>query len=149
MSRRLDGIKASLNSQIQSAISAAKADNVLPSIQNTLEMQGRAKCTMMDRESNGLHPSPKAGNCTKEDRRSSGLQWNSKVENSQKTREIRPKTCFMHENIRQMSRQSSEDSFVSEQNRDTCIISSIFLFFIVHVWKSWWDLMYSCFPQIA
>ena len=118
MSRRLDEIKAGLNSQIQSAISAAVADNVLPSIQNTLEMQGRANFTMVDRASNGLHPSSKAGNCTKEDRMSSGLQWNSKVENSQKTREIRPKTCFMHENIRQMSRQSSEDSYLSEQNRD-------------------------------
>ena len=79
MSRRLDEIKASLNSQIQSAISAAIADNVLPSIQNTLEMQGRANFTIVDRESNSVHPSQKAGNCTKEDRRSSGLQWNSEV----------------------------------------------------------------------
>ena len=99
MSRRQDEIKASLNSQIQSAISAAIADNVLPSIQNTLELQGRASFTMVDRESNGLHPSQKAGNCTKEDRRSSGLQWNSEAESSQKTREMSPKTCFMHENI--------------------------------------------------
>ena len=119
MSRRLDEIKVSLNSQNQSAISAAIADNVLPSIQNTLEMQGRANFTMVNRESNGLHLSQKASNCTKEDRRSSGLQWNSEVENSQKTREIRLKTCFMHENIRQMSRRSSEDSYINEQNCDT------------------------------
>ena len=37
MSRRLNEIKSSLNSQIQNAISAAIADTVLPSIQNTLE----------------------------------------------------------------------------------------------------------------
>ena len=119
ISRRLDEIKGSLDSQTRSAISAAVADNVFPSIQHTLEMQGRANFLMVDRASNGLHPSPKVSNCTKEDRKSSELQWNSEAENSQKTREIRPKTCFMHENIRQMSRQSSEDSYISEQNRDT------------------------------
>ena len=81
-------------------------------------MQGRADFTMVDRKFKGLHPSQKAGNCTKEDRRSSELQWNSEVETSQKIREMRPKTCFMHENARQMSRQSSEDSDTSEQNCD-------------------------------
>ena len=110
MSRRLNEIKTSLNSQIQNAITAAIADTVLPSIQNSLEMQGRANFTMADRGSNGLHPSPRAGNSTIEDRRSSGLQRNSEVANTQKTKENRPKTYFTYENSRQMSRQSSEDS---------------------------------------
>ena len=82
MSRKLNEIKTSLSFQIQDAISNAITEKILPSIQNTLEMQGRAYYTTGDR-------------------RSSGLQWNSELESSQKTREIRPKTCFMHENVRQ------------------------------------------------
>ena len=85
MSRRLNEIKSSLNSQIQNAISAAIADTVLPSIQNTLETQGRTNFTIMGRGSNELHPSSKAGDFTKEDRRSNGLQWNSGAENPLKT----------------------------------------------------------------
>ena len=42
MLRRLNEIKTSLNSQIQDAITTAIASSVLPSIQNTLEMHGRA-----------------------------------------------------------------------------------------------------------
>ena len=48
MSRRLNEIKSSLNSQIKNAVSAAIADTVLPSIQNTLEMQGRTNFAMVD-----------------------------------------------------------------------------------------------------
>ena len=59
MSRKLNEIKTSLNSQIQDAITAAITSTVLPSIQNTLEMQGRPDFTMVDRGSNGLHPSPR------------------------------------------------------------------------------------------
>ena len=40
MSRKLNEIKTSLNSQIQEAVTAAITNTVLPSIQNTLEMQG-------------------------------------------------------------------------------------------------------------
>ena len=118
MSRRLNEIKSSLNSQIQNAISAAIADTVLPSIQNTLETQGRTNFTTMDRGSNGLHPSPKEGDFTKEDRRSNGLQWNSGAENLLKTWENRPKMCYTHESNRLRSRESSAESFAHEQNRD-------------------------------
>ena len=41
MSRKLNEIKTSLNSQIQQAISNAITEKILPSIQNTLEVQGR------------------------------------------------------------------------------------------------------------
>ena len=119
MSRKLNEIKASLNSQIQDAITAAITSTVLPSIQNTLGMQGRPDFTLGHPGSNGLHPSPRSTDFTMKDRRSSGLQRNAEVGNSQKTWENRPKTCFLHENSRQLSRQSSENSNNSEQNRDT------------------------------
>ena len=119
MSRRLNEIKSSSNSQIQKAISAAIADTVLPSTQNTLKMlQGRTNFAMVDRESNGLRHSPKAGIFTKEDRRSNGLQWNSGSENPLKTWENRPKMCFTLESNRLRSRESSVESRANEQNRD-------------------------------
>ena len=118
MSRSLNEIKSSLNSQIQNAISAAIADTVLPSIQNTLETQGRTNFTIMGRGSNELHPSSKAGDFTKEDRRSNGLQWNSGAENPLKTWENRPKMCYTHESNRLRSRESSVESSAHEQNRD-------------------------------
>ena len=90
MSRRLNEIKSDFNSRIQMAITAAVADTVLPSIQNTLEMQGRSNFTMVDRASNGPHPGPKTDNFTMVDRRSSGLQWNPEVGSSQKTWKNRP-----------------------------------------------------------
>ena len=70
MSRRLNEIKANLNSQIQDAITTAIANIVLPSIQNTLEMNGRANFTMVDRKSTGPHPGPKATNSAKMEPRS-------------------------------------------------------------------------------
>ena len=118
MSKRLNEIKTSLNSQIQNAIKAAIADTVLPAIQNTLEVQGRATFTMVDQASNGLHPGPRTNNFTMGDRRSSELQRNSEVENSQKTRKNRPEMCFTQENNGQRSRESSVDSYIGEQNRD-------------------------------
>ena len=118
VSRRLNEIKTSLNFQIQDAISNAITEKILPSIQNTLEMQGRPNFTMVDRRSNGLHPSPKSTEFTMKDQRSSGLQRNAEVGNSQEMVENRPKTCFTQENGRQMSRESSTDSINSEQNRD-------------------------------
>ena len=74
MARKLNEIKTSLNSQIQDAITAAITSTVLPSIQNTLNIQGRANSTVVDRESNGLHMCSKMTNYTVEDQRSSGLQ---------------------------------------------------------------------------
>ena len=118
MSRKLNEIKSSLNVQIQEAISSAITEKVLSSIQNTLEMQGRVNCTMVDRGSIGLQENSKSANFTTGDRRSSGLQWNSEVENAQKLWENCPRKCFMQENCRQTSRQSSVDSDISEQNRD-------------------------------
>ena len=118
ISRRLDEINTSLNFQIQDAISNAITEKILPSIQNTLEMQGRPNSTMVDRRSNGLHPSPRSTEFTIKDQRSSGLQRNTEVGNSQGTMENRPKTCFTQENSRLRSRESSTDSINSEQNRD-------------------------------
>ena len=83
MSRKLNEIKNSLSFQIQDAIHSAIAETVLPSIQNTLEMQGRDNFTTADRGSIGLHDSAKSANFTTGDRRSSGLQRNSEVENAQ------------------------------------------------------------------
>ena len=81
-------------------------------------MQGRPNFTMVDRESNGLYPSPRSTDFTIKDRRSSGLQWNAEVENSPKTWENCSRTCFTQENSRLRSRKSSTDSINSEQNRD-------------------------------
>ena len=92
---------------------------MLPSIQNVLEMQGRPNFTVVDRASNGPHPGPRTGNSTVEDQKSSGRQRNPEVRNSQKSWENRPKTCFMQENSRLRSRESSVDSYTDEQNRDT------------------------------
>ena len=49
VTRKLNGIKTSLNSQIQDAITVAITRTVLPSIQNTLETQGRSNFTVVDR----------------------------------------------------------------------------------------------------
>ena len=121
MSRKLNEIKSSLNIQIQDAISNAITEKILPSIQNTLEMQDRGNHTIVDRGSIGLHDSPKSANFTTGDRRSSGLHWNSEVENAQKSWESRPRKCFMQETNRLTSRQSSVDSVNSEQNHDTAL----------------------------
>ena len=118
MSRKLNEIKNSLSFQIQDAINSAIAAKLFPSIQNTLEMQGRDNYTTADRGSIGLHVSAKSANFTTGDRRSSGLQRNSEVENAQKSWENRPKRYFIQEKNRQMSRQSSLDSDTGEQNRD-------------------------------
>ena len=98
MSRRLNEIKTSLNSQIQKSITTAITETVLPSIQNTLDMQGRANFTVADRGSSGLHVGPRAADFTVEGRRSSGLQRNPETENAQKTWKSRLKRCFTHEN---------------------------------------------------
>ena len=119
MSIKLNEVKTSLNSQIQEAITTAITRTVLPSIQNTLGMQGRPNFTTVDRGSNGLHPCPRSTDFTIRDRRSSGLQRNAEVGNSQKLWENCPRTCFTQENSRMRSRESSTDSNDSEQNRDS------------------------------
>ena len=118
VTRKLNEIKTSLNSQIQDAITVAITRTVLPSIQNTLETQVRSNFTVVDRGSNGPHPSPMPTDSTIKDRRSSGLHRNPEVGNSQKTWENRPRTCFAQENSRLRSRESSTVSMNSEQNRD-------------------------------
>ena len=95
MSRKLNEIKTSLNSQIQDAISDVITEKILPSFQNTLEMQARVNYTTVDRGSIELHDSSKSANFTTGDRRSSGLKWNSEVENAQKRWENCPRKCFM------------------------------------------------------
>ena len=87
-------------------------------MQNTLEAQGRANFTMVDQASNGLHPGPKTNNFTMGDRRSSGLQRNSEPGKSQKTWKNCPETCFTQENSGQRPRESSVDSYTSDQNCD-------------------------------
>ena len=94
---RLNEIKTSLNSQIQGAITSAITSTVVPSIQNTLEMQGRANFTMVDRGSAGLHSAPRATNSTMEDQRSSRLQRKPETKKAQKTWKNRPKKRFMQE----------------------------------------------------
>ena len=118
MSRKLNEVKTSLSSQVQEAITAAITNTVLPAIQNTLETQRRLDFTMVDRGSNGPHLSPKPTDFTVRDRRSSGLQRNAEVGNAQKSWENRPRTCFTQEYTRLRSRESSTDSYNSEQNRD-------------------------------
>ena len=66
----------------------------------------------------GLKDSTRATNFTIGDRRSSGLQRNSEVKNAQKTWGNKTRKCFMQENRRHMSRQSSVDSIRSEQDHD-------------------------------
>ena len=119
MSSKLNVIKSSLKPLIQDAITTAIAGKVLPSIQNTLDTQGRANFTVVDRESWGLEVSPRTTDFTVADRRSSGLQRNSEIENNSKTWENRPKTCSTLEFYRRMSRESSVNSYLGEQNRNS------------------------------
>ena len=118
MSRKFNEIKDSMNLQIQDAITTAITSSVLPSIQNMLDTQGRPNYTVVDRGSNGLHSGPRTTKSTMEDLGSSELHRDPEVENQQKTWENRPKTCFTRENGRHRSRDSSIDSYTSEQNRD-------------------------------
>ena len=138
VSRKLNEVKDSLNSQIQDAITTAITEKVLPSIQKTLDTQGKANFTvvdrgtrglqkgprrtyftLMDQRSNWLQESPRTNSFTVVGQRSSGLQRSLEVEISQKTWENQSKTCFAHENCRQMSRESSVDSYTGEQNHDS------------------------------
>ena len=100
MSKKLNEKRSNMNSQIQDAIATAIAEKILPSIQNKLSTQERCNFTVVDR-------------------RSSGLQGSPRVANSHETWETQPKSSFTRENQRQMSEESSVDSYSSEQNRDT------------------------------
>ena len=65
VSRKLNEIRSRLNSQIQDASTTAIAEKVLPSMQNTLDMQRRGNFTVVDRRSSGLQGSPGATNSPK------------------------------------------------------------------------------------
>ena len=121
MSRKLDEIKNGLNIQIQNAISSAITEKILSSIQK----QKRVNYTLVDRGSIGLQDRAKSTNFNTGDRRSGELQWNSEVENARKSWENRPRKCFMQENSRLTSRQSSVDSDNSERNRDSNLMFDI------------------------
>ena len=71
ISRKPNEIKSCLNSQIQDAITTVMTEKEFPSIQNTLDTQGRANFTVVDRGSNGLQESPRATIFAEGDRRSS------------------------------------------------------------------------------
>ena len=102
MSRKLNEVKSSLNAQIQDAISTAISEKMLPSIQNTISMQGRTNFTVSDRKSSGLQRSPGAVN-------------------PHKTWENHFKMGFTRKTKRQVVRQSSVGSYTSEQNCDNGI----------------------------
>ena len=74
LSRKLNEIKTSLNSQIQNAISAAITNTVLPSIQNTLNMQ--PNFNIVDPRSNEPHQGLKAACSVSKDLGSSERQRN-------------------------------------------------------------------------
>ena len=118
MSRNLNEIRNSLNSQIHEAINSVMTDTVFPSIQNTLGTHGNVNYITMDQASAGPHKCPSSSYFVSRDHKSSGLQRNSEVEKAQKSWENCPRKCFIQENSRQMSRQSSLDSNNSEQNHN-------------------------------
>ena len=62
ISRKLIEIKSSFNCEVQDAFITAIAEKVLPSIQNTLDTQGRANYTMVDRKFGGLQRNPEVEN---------------------------------------------------------------------------------------
>ena len=105
MSRKLNEIKMSLNSQIQNAISTAIVNTVLPSIQKTLEMQGRPNYTIADPGSCGPQHSHRSAEVIDKDHESSGRQRDPEVGNSLNSWENRPRTRFTRENSRQRSRE--------------------------------------------
>ena len=75
MSRKLNEVKSSLNSQIQDAITTAIAEKVLLFIQISFDMNRRGNFAIVDRRSNGLQRMPEAVD-------------------PQKTRKNHPKTGF-------------------------------------------------------
>ena len=121
LSRKLNEIKTSLNSQIQNAISAAITNTVLLSIQNTLNMQGEPNFSIVDPRSNEPHQGSKAASLASKDLRSSERQRNPGAEITQETWGKRSKTSPVEGNHRHMPRDSSVDSYNSEQNHDSYI----------------------------
>ena len=104
LSRKLNEIKTSLNSQIQNAILAAITDTVLPSIQNTLSKQGEPNFTIVDPRCNEPHQGSKAASSASKNLRSSEQQRNPGAEITQETWGKRSKTSPVEENHRHMSR---------------------------------------------
>ena len=118
VTRKLKDIRSSSNLQIQEATNTAIAETAHPFIENSLVAHGRANINMEDQRANGLQGSRRAPKFTMVDIRSRGLQRNSEVANPQKTKENRLKMGLSRRNQREMSRDSSEESYTSEQNRD-------------------------------
>ena len=119
MSRKLNEIKTSMNYQIQNAINHAITEKVLPSIQNTLERQGRAGLTIVDQRSDEPHPDLGTVNPNMGDLKSGERQRNPGANNALGAWEKRSKIYTNHLNCKQRSRDSSVDSVSSEQNHDT------------------------------
>ena len=118
MSRKLNEIKTSMNYQIQDAINHAITEKVLPSIQNTLERQGRAGLTIVDQRSDEPHPDLGTVNPNMGDLKSGERQRNPGANNALGAWEKRSKIYTNHLNCKQRSRDSSVDSVSSEQNHD-------------------------------
>ena len=100
MSRKLNEIRSSLNSQIQDAITTAKTEKVLPSIQNTLNVQRKCNYT--------VRGGPK-------------VQWATKETRNRKSPENvgnHPKLSSNRATLRQLSKQSSVDSYSGYQHRN-------------------------------
>ena len=73
---------------------------------------------MEDQRASGLQDSPRAPNSTMAGHRSGGLQRNSEVVNPKKTMENILKMGFSRANQKEISRDSSVDSYTNEQNCD-------------------------------
>ena len=65
VSRKLNGMKTDLNSQIREAIDSAITEQILPSIQNTLGKQGKGVKAELDLMSSARHRSPEVENTRK------------------------------------------------------------------------------------
>ena len=103
LSRKLNEIKTSLNSQIQNAISAVITNTVLTSIQNTLNMQGEPNFNIVDPRSNEPHQGLKAACSISKDLRSSERQRNPETEITQETWGNCSKTSPVERKHRHMS----------------------------------------------
>ena len=73
MSRKLEELKADLNSSIVEVISSAPEEKVIPSIQNAIEGQNSAKITVLDLRLDEPHPSNFGQVRTQRDLRLKGL----------------------------------------------------------------------------
>ena len=87
-----------------------------------MQTQRKAKHNITDRGSDERQERVKARGSFTRDKRSTERQRNSEIDNSHNIWVNHPRKCFMQENIRQMSRQSSIDSGDSEQSYDNWVV---------------------------